>query len=202
MTYDTIILLARGIHLDEQGAFNFTKDGRAITYKTSGDPFEFCYKAVKKLHENGTQHIILVGGVVKGAEYISKPDIMEDVLVNRYGIPQSCLTKIVSESNTEGNAKAVKEFHATNTIAGNAGLLTNHYHLLRAMRDFVNIPNLRLLPVPAESIIYTDTGEFENIRTFYENEGLSYIIGNTPDANSEIKGIADKELGTYKSGIS
>jgi hypothetical protein len=201
MKYNTIIVLAMGIKVNKNGKHVFERDDLKTKYDITGDQ-EFRFKAVKKLYEGGARKFILVGGSVINAKSISKPDVMEDILVKEYYIPKSCLMKLVSENNTEGNAKAVKEYYSNCKITYSLGLLTNFYHLVRAMKDFSTIHNLRFIPIAAESVIYQNKNEFKKIRKFYEDTGFNLIIANTKGLNSEIKGISDKEFGNYKSGIS
>lgn len=201
MKYNTIIMLAMGIELSENGKYDFEKDGLKIKYNITGDP-EFRFKAAKKLYASETKKFILVGGSVKNAEAISKPDVMEDLLVKKYGIPKSCMVKLVSEANTAGNAKAVKEYIIKNKIDDDPGLLTNYYHMVRALRDFADIREKRFIPIVAEGQIYDEC--FDEIRKFYETNtiGLKKIIGESKDQSSEIKGLHDIESEKYKSGIS
>lgn len=82
--------------------------------------------------------------------------------------------------------------------------------MIRALRDFVDIHEVRFIPITAESIIYDE--EFDNICKFYkvhkrgdeeiEGYGYQHIIGETKDQKSEIRGLYCKECGEYKSGTS
>lgn len=188
-TYDTVILLAMGIEASNNG-----------NYILTGDPFEFRFKAIKRLYEQGVSRFILVGGTVLGIVGVSKPDVMENILTEKYGVPKECLIKLVSENNTEGNAKKIQEYANGHKDLGITALVTNFFHLPRATTTFLDFTDIIFKPVSAESIVY-DT-EHQNIRNFYQNEGLDIIIKEKINDNSEIKGIHDKELGTYKSGIS
>ncbi len=200
MVYKTVIILAPGIVKDDSGDQYFKNDSNELKYKITDDQFEFRFKAAKRLHELGVSRFVLVGGVVKDAPSISKPDVMENLLVTKYNMPLSCIIKVVSESNTEGNVKAVKEYLADNKIDRGLGLLTNFFHLPRAVKQFSEFTDLIFSPICAESVVYDI--EYENIRLFFANQGLELIIGSDPESKSEIKGLFQKEMGTYKSGIS
>ena len=179
--FDSIIVLAPGITLEEE---NISK------YKVSDDLFEFRFKAVAKLHQLGQSRFFLVGGPIKDYPQISKPDVMEWILVNRYGLPPTILTKLVSEANTEGNAKKIQEYAKT-TDLGTILIISNYWHLLRASNLFSDYTDLVFKTLPAESVVYDQ--EQDNINSFYSNQKI---------ITSEIKGLSDYYLGQYKSGSS
>lgn len=196
--YSAIIILAPEITEDKKGKLTFDKNGVNFNYEIEGDPHEFRFKAAQKFYsDDNNMEFILVGGMVKKKENIRKADVMKDVLESRYGIPPNLLNPIQSASNTEGNAMAIKRYlsQKNETYIDNIGLLTNFYHLPRAIKTFVDIAHLRLIPICAESIVYEE--EFENIRHFYHHEGFSRIINDIKDHHSEITGMLAQEIGSY-----
>jgi hypothetical protein len=134
-------------------------------------------------------------------ERIKKADFMKDILQSKYKIPSGSLNPIESASNTEGNAMRVKQYlsEKNESYINKIGLLTNFYHLPRAIKMFIDIAHLRLIPICAESIIYED--DFDNICHFYHHEGFSRIINDSKKCDSEIKGISAQEYGSYRSRI-
>lgn len=200
--YTYIVVLAPGITVREEGRFGFKTDAGVFRYDIAGDPFEFRFKAVAKLYtEKRTQKFLLVGGPVKTKEPISKPEVMKQRLETKYSVPSESLTIVKSSANTEGNAIAINQhLSCVNLSADSIGLLTNFYHLSRAIRIFIEFGKLRLIPISAESVIYQE--EYENIREFYNSEGFSRILDTQKEHNSEIKGMEAIEEGIYTSGTS
>ncbi len=210
--YSAIIILAPGITKANEGKLTFNKNGFNFNYKIEVDPHEFRFKAAKKFYsEDKNLELILVGGTVKDEnretvkvnnKEVLKADVMKQRLeCSEYGIPSKHLHPIQSASNTEGNAMAVKRYLSEKNDAyiNNIGLLTNFYHLPRAIKTFIDVSHMRLIPICAESIVYKE--EFENIRHFYHHEGFSRIINDLKDHDSEIKGMLAQEAGSYTSRI-
>jgi len=205
--YSAIIILAPGIIESNKGKLTFNKNGFNFNYEIEGDPHEFRFKAAKKFYlEDKNLEFILVGGTVKDEnketvkvndKEVLKADVMKDILESRYEISSNSLNPVKSDSNTEGNAMAVKRYlsEKNETYINNIGLLTNFYHLPRAIKTFIDIAHLRLIPICAESIVYKE--EFENIKHFYHHEGFSRIINDLKDHDSEIKGMLAQETGSY-----
>lgn len=212
--YKFIVVLSRGVTVKPNGPNRFSSGASDFNYEIEGDPYSFCFKAIKDLFDSGAcKNFILVGGVVKTANpdgsltdfidrqgtTVPKAEVMKDCLVNRYGIPSEHLITLVSASNTEGNAKAVQKYFQENSIidTDDVGILSIYNHLVRAMRIFIDVADLRLIPIPAEGLIYNE--EYSNIRKFYETDGFSKIIGLNINDPSEIKGMGDREKGEYTS---
>lgn len=196
--YSAIIILAPGITKTDNGKFTFKNGDVNFRYEIEGDPNEFRFKAVEKFYiDDRAIEFILVGGTVKNMDSVRKADVMKDILESKYKIPPNLLNPIKSASNTEGNAMAVKRYlsEKNEIYISNIGLLTNFYHLPRAIRLFIDVAHLRLIPICAESIVYDD--EFDNMRHFYHHEGFSRILNDSKDHDSEIKGMLAQELGSY-----
>src|SRR6185436_1382917 len=98
-------------------------------------------------------------------------------------------TKVVSPANTAGNAEAAKQYLASHKTTGPIALVTNYFHLLRALKDFSTVTEAALIPLASEAVVYAE--EYDNIRHFYETEGTATIIGEVRGQNSEIKGLRD-----------
>lgn len=200
--YVAVIVLAPGITQTENGKCEFSERKSTFRYEVEGDPHEFRFKAAQKLYRTrACSSFILVGGTVKNKEEILKADVMKDRLSTHYQIPEDRLIPIRSASNTEGNAiEAVRYLSEKNVLfIDGVGLLTNFYHLPRAIKTFIDVANLRLIPISAESVVYDD--EFDNIKQFYTSEGCSRILGDSKDSDSEIKGMFARETGSYASRI-
>ena len=201
-TYSAVVVLAPGIRRNTSGPLQFSDDlNLSFSYEVVGDPFEFRFKAAAKLYEiEATQRFLLVGGKVDGEEGVPKGAVMQHRLSTEYGIPVGALTPLVSASNTQGNARAVKEYlqQDSKIDVEEIGVLTNFYHLSRATRMFMEEVKLRLIPICAEGFILDD--EFDNIRKFYRDEALGYIVGDLETDRCEIRGLLALESAeTYDS---
>ena len=209
--YSAVIVLAAGVRQNDEGPRRFEQDGERFAYEIKGDPYEFRFKAVKKLFTTGaSSNFIVVGGDVEttkdgkkdkykgqSGEVVSKSKVMADCLINYYQIPADKIVVLHSESNTKGNAVEVARYFSENKTQSldQVGLLTSFFHLPRSIRTFADVGNLRLIPISAEGVIYEE--EFENIHQFYSEEGFSMILGDIQDQPSEIKGMGDQEKGSY-----
>ena len=213
--YPKIILLSAGINQNANGPHSFSNNIENFNYEILGDPYEFRFKAVRKLFVgNACPDFILVGGQVekvengrkskfigKGGKTIPKAEVMRYCLINNYNIPKENISATLeSESNTYGNAEAVSKYFKEKTINNveKIGILTSFYHLSRSVKIFKEL-NLPLIPICAESVIYDE--EFDSIKDFYDNEGFSKILADTKNSNSEIKGMGDQEKNSYTSGF-
>lgn len=200
MKYSIVIVLSPGVTKDDSGQLVFTQSSNSFKYYIEADPFEFRFKAVKKLYTSeAAKKFILVGGPVKNEEKVSKTEVMQDRLNSFYGIPIDRLITVPSAANTEGNAMAVLErlSDKNDSYINAAGLLTNLYHLPRAMKIFQKVANLRLIPICAESLLLDD--EFENVKNFYRNEASKLIVKENADDRCEIRGLSALESETYES---
>jgi hypothetical protein len=209
--YDKIIVLASGITVDKNGPYKFENNTEKFNYKIIKDPYEFSFKAVKKLFSAGIcSNFILVGGKVeivknktkakfigKNGTTIPKAEVMKYSLINNYGIPAENLTVLKSASNTIGNAKEILKYFKKQNIKNidKVGILTCFHHLPRTIKIFKETSNLFFDPICSESVIYNE--EFDLIRKFYQKEGLSIILGENKNENSEIKGMGDMEKNCY-----
>jgi hypothetical protein len=211
--YTKIIVLSRGVKQSDDGLKKFQNEKENFSYTIEGDPDEFCFKAIKKLFSDGAcSDFILVGGEVEiikdgkktafignTGKTISKVEVMHHSLVNNYEIPKENLTALKSVSNTKGNAKEIKKYFIEKNITdlNDIGILTNFYHLPRAIKIFKESTGLCFIPISAESVIYDE--EYDSIKNFYREQGFKMILGDTIEQDSEIKGIGDMEKGSYSS---
>jgi|GEM_PF-4169424 len=209
--YSLIIVPTAGIAQKDDGPLTFSDGVESFSYDIEQDPYEFCLKAVKKLNDTGAcSNFLIVGGAVQtrkdekkdkflGAtgNNVPKAEVMRDRLVKHYKVPLNCIRVLISESNTTGNAVAVASHFAAGNPApsGRLGLMVNFFRLARATGIFIDATKLPLIPISAESVVYEE--EFENIKEFYKQEGFAAIISSNRDSDSEIKGISDRENGTY-----
>jgi len=207
--YAAVIILSSGVTQMDEGSLVFNKDGIIFNYEFEGDR-EFRLKAAQKLYQDrACSNFIIVGGNVdtringelKTYNYnnqsVPKAKVIKSRLVEKYMIPESCITSLESIPSTEGNAIKVLQHLSEKNIQtlDKVGLLTNFYHLARAIRMFVDVSNLRLVPIAAEGVIYDE--EFESIKDFYKSEGFSRLLNDIRNCKSEIKGMGDREKGLY-----
>lgn len=200
MKYSAVIVLAPGITKEGSGQFSFSGDDKTFNYKIEGDPFEFRFKAVKQLHKNqAAPKFILVGGPVKNEEGVSKTKVMSHRLSTHYKIPIEQFITLPSVANTEGNALSVLEWisEKNSPYINAVGLLTNFYHLPRAIKIFQKTVGLRLVPICAESLLLID--EFENIKKFYRDEASKFIVKDNKGERDEIHGLLALESESYES---
>lgn len=129
------------------------------------------------------QYFVVVGGSK------SKVDSMKSFFVQEFekkkitNYPE--IIRVESEADTLGNMRAIKK--AITNFEGNIGLLTNFYHLPRAMRiaSMVN-PQLTLIPLSAEAV----KSSYDSSYPFFVNEILFRVY-------REISGLNDLEMGIY-----
>ena len=215
--YSAVVVLSPEIIENQKGKLTFKHNNGHISYSIDNDPHEFRFKAVKRLYKDGVcKNFILVGGVVKkwvgdkkkntliDGKPVPKKDVMRQRLeCSEYGIPRKNLLDVESMSNTKGNAMAVLEYLAkfNAPYINNIGLLTNFYHLPRAMKIFIEKAGLRLIPICAESIVYGEN--YEELKKFYKeivvsnDEKITRILADDVGDGSEIKGMWDMESGKY-----
>jgi len=228
--YTAVIVLAPDIIKRYNGKNEYLKDNISFKYDIDNDPYEFRFRAVERLYKDKyVKKFILVGGFVEKKEWnqekqkcekkeieiggnkIPKALVMKDRLEKEYNIKSEHLEVIESASDTKGNAIKIVEYLSTknNSYLENVGLLTNFYHLPRAIRIFIEVAKLRLIPICAEGLVCDDN--YENIRNFYtiykfdksecidekEENITDKIIGKMENKNSEIKGLGDIEKEQY-----
>jgi len=209
--YKAIVVLSKIITKNNQGSRKFDNGKNNFFYEILGDPYEFRFKAVKKLFSDGAcSNFILVGGevetiengkrtklIINNEETIPKAEVMRFSLINDYSIPARNLIVLKSASNTIGNAKETAKYFKAKNIKDldKIGILTNFYDLPRTIKLFKEEASLSLIPICAESVIYDE--EFDLIKNFYKKEGFSKIISDIKENFLEIKGMHDQEKGIY-----
>jgi len=203
-TYTAVIVLAPIIRESPQGRLTYQEGVFNFHYLVPNDPYEFRYKAVKKLFDAGVaERFMLVGGPIRNEknQVIVREEvealachIMKYTLTSKYEIPAAAMHTVSSRPNTIGNITAVsEELKARDSqYLARVGVLTNFYHLPRALRLFHEHSILRPIPICAESLLMSDEMEHEYIRKFYTEQGLPLILGQ-----GEIQGLSDIEKGTY-----
>lgn len=220
LPYTAVIVLAPGIEEAGDGRLEYSARGLAIKYKVdSTDQHLFRFQAVRALAEQGRcARFLLVGGPVQrrtadGLVYldgsdqrvrVSKPEVMGHLLKTASGLGDMVgkrkidLVTIGSRPSTLGNALAVAEYFRREppTTSGAIGLLTNFYHLPRAMRFFGSACPYPLVPICAESVVLTAAQGGPASRT---SELEAQIVATT-SANllQEIRGLGSLEQGTYQ----
>lgn len=211
--YSKIVVLSAGITENPKGPRKFADGKNNFNYEVLVDPYEFRFKAVKKLFQDGLcSEFVLVGGEVEtmnggikskfigsDGKTVEKAEVMRYSLVNDYQIPGNNFPAVLkSISNTRGNAEAVLRYFKENNVTNfdDIGVLTSFYHLPRSIKIFKEA-GLSLMPICAESVVYDQ--EFDLIREFYQKEGFSRILSEVEDTDSEIKGMGDQEKGSYNS---
>ncbi len=128
-----------------------------------------------------TNTIIVVGGSQKKVNDM-KGYLLQEFKKEKLINPPEII-RIESEPDTNGNLWAIKNCFQSagkiNLLEKNVGILTNAYHLLRAMRfasDIFN--NINFIPVAAESVLRKNYPEYQLhpksflLRTFKEIGGL------------------------------
>jgi len=208
--YSSVVILSPGITVSNNGPRKiFEGSPYEFSFKIEADPHEFRFKAAQKLYKICRDlNFIIVGGTVE--EYVdgkkqhatingvkfTKAKIIKEILVKDYGISGDHIIELTSESNTMGNMVRLADFlsEKNENFVKKTGLLTNFYHLPRAVKMQAKL-GLNLSPICAESIIYDE--EFDNIKEFYSGEGVSRTIGQEKANDSEIKGLNNLETGNY-----
>lgn len=202
--YSTVIVLPPKIVESKEGRLNYKEGIFEFRYSIKNDPYEFRYKAVSKLFHSGVvERFILPGGPVRkenndqlaseGVEPLS-PHIMKYTLVSKYGVAPDVLRVVSSAPHTIGNITAAYEElkNRDSVYLAKVGVLTNFYHLARALRLFAEHTAIRPIPICAESFLLSDEFERERVKKFYIESGLSYIL-----ENQELQGFLDIERGMY-----
>ena len=220
LPYTAVIVLAPGIEEAADGRFEYSAGGLAIKYTVdSTDQHLFRFQAARALAEQGRcARFLLVGGPVQrrtadGLVYldgsdqrvrVSKPEVMGHFLKRVSGLGDMVgkrridLVTIESQPSTMGNAQAVAEYFRREppTTPGAIGLLTNFYHLPRAMRFFGSACPYSLVPICAESLVLAAAQAGPRGRP---SELEAQILATT-SANllREIRGLGALEQGTYQ----
>lgn len=146
--------------------------------------------------ESMVKKIIVVGG---GAEKkyecsnFKKVDDMKKFLCCENEIDSNRVIRILSEPDTTGNLNAIKKLKILDEFKGKKDkivMLTNFYHLPRAMRmasDIFEGMNINFVSIAAEAVIKKCHPSY----SFYPKEFLFRIY-------REINGLRDWENGKYK----
>lgn len=181
--YDFVILLCPSL-MNKAGKFEeFSLDGSYLGGQVRMQAAVDLYK------KGGVKKFIVVGGGINNEKMKwDKVNDMRKYLIDN-GVPKTEIVRISSKADTHGNLRAVyKILH--NRLKGNVGILTNYYHLPRAMR-FANDPqikwNIKFIPICAEAVIKSSPPTYlQNIPSF-----LVRIF-------NDIKGLNDWEKGEYR----
>ena len=166
--YSAIIVLPPNIVESKEGRLNYKEGIFEFRYIMKNDPYEFRYKAISKLfHSGAVERFILPGSAVRkenneglaseGVEPLT-PHIMKYTLTSKYGVAPDVLRVVSSAPHTMGNIIAAYEElkNRDSLYLAKVGVLTNFYHLPRALRLFAEHTVLRPIPLCAESFLLSD----------------------------------------------
>lgn len=139
---------------------------------------EIRVEAVKVLRKQGrVKEIIVVGGPTEDG--VSKAKLIAE----RIG---GAVIQLESIPSTQNNIRVIKNY--LGDCGGKNGLLTNFYHLPRAMK-LTSSKGLNLIPICAEAILLTDDPNWlRKIEDWYGQASMYTRI------LSEIQGICSLEL--------
>lgn len=190
MKYDYIIVLCSE-KKDKNGKFPEFLDGKYLGGQTRMDA------AIEVYKENKEAEFIIVGGYDKNGEGSQKIEDMYEFLTNK--CQNIKIFKRPSLPCTFHNLVAIFNMWREYDIKlenKKIGLLTNFYHLPRALRfwgelrkneEFKNIIVSCPIPISAESVIQNIPSEMYNEKS---NEYLSALMG-------EVEGLKDIEKDSY-----
>lgn len=189
MNYDTVIVFCpdkKGI----DGKFPDFQDGKYLGGQVRMDA------AVRVYEDNKNAEFVLVGGYNEdngdeGSNYYQKSDKtsdMKDHMIDK-GVAEDHLVVVNSLPCTRHNLIAIFNKYGENLKAQRIAILTNFYHIPRALRFWSKLrdemPHLRNLDVP-RPIAAETMGDI--------NKGLEYITR----IEGELSGLIDIELDGYK----
>lgn len=180
MKYDKVFIHAAQMAKTE-GEYEFlTEDKHGFLHG------EIRVEAIKVLRKQGrVKEIVVVGGPTEDG--MNKVELIANMIGGK-------VTKLESIPSTRSNLDAIKSFLGEGS--GNNGLLTNFYHLPRAMRLAAE-KSLNLIPICAEAILLTDGFHWlEKIKAWY---GQDSMLTRTL---SEIQGLSRLEGENYSAYIS
>lgn len=146
-----------------------------------------------------TQNLVLVSGMdflynaPEPGTLIHEAELIRNMLVEDYGIDQTRIFYIKSDPNTAGNIGAIKSKMTDNgLVPSECAVVSNHYHVPRAWLD-LHFGDLRLPMYPAEAFLLVADSDCagEMIARFGGGPLAERVV-------QEIRGVADKIKGTYK----
>lgn len=135
--------------------------------------------------------LIVIGGGVKEFDEATKWRKVKDMrrFLEKNGVPRQSIVCIASEPDTSGNFRALWKEYGVELQGKTIGILTNFYHLPRAMRIAQDTQfnwNAVFVPICAEAIIIPTQSPL-----------LNYGPQITARITAEAKGLADWERGEY-----
>ena len=143
-------------------------------------------KAALDLNDQTNKFIVVGGGMEKEInERWLKTDDMYEYLLNN-SVDSSKIIRVASEPDTTGNMSAI--YKCLREVVNNkrVGILTNYYHIPRALRfaeDIFVEENVRFIPIIAES----------SVNTFPFKYWPQLIVRT----QNEVKGLTDWNKGIY-----
>lgn len=185
MKYNYVIVLCASTLND--GKFDeFSKDGSYLGGQVR-------MQAAADFCKNGnTEKLIVVGGGYGEKNKLKrwkKVDDMKSFLIGE-GISGKNIIRVCSNSDTSGNLRAIYITLNDNLKNKTVGLLTNFYHIPRAMR-FAQDPefvwNFKMIPICAESVANSSVPTYLK----YSTEFMMRVIG-------DVVGLRDWENGNYR----
>lgn len=179
--YDFVIILCpsflKGNKFDE-----FSPDGSYLGGQVR-------MQAAVDLYQRGVvKKLIVVGGMDNKKGKWAKVDGMRRYLIKN-DIPKDRIIRICSQADTHGNLRAIYKT-VKDKLKGEIGILTNFYHLPRAMR-FAHDPqfkwDIKFIPICAEAVI-------ESFPPTYLQQVPSFLVR----IFSDIKGLNEWEWEKYR----
>lgn len=186
MKYDYVIILCAS-PLNDEGKFDeLSSDGSYL-----GGPIRM-KAAVDFYKSKRVNKFIVVGGGMEEKKEEKKwrkvNDMRKYLIKNK--VPKKNIIRICSKSDTHGNMRAIYKTFKEKLKGKTVGVLTNFYHLPRAMR-FAHDPqvkwNVKFIPICAESVI-------ESVPTTY----LRFVPEFLCRIFSDIQGLKNWEKGNYR----
>lgn len=198
--------------LSADTAFGLAFDVEKASDRTSGfKPAQFDRSAAKDLFGDlrldgfaallrigFARKLVIIGGNEKRYEnetpQINRAWAIREMLIHDCGISPDVVASISSKANTTGNVDAMAEWMREGNLSiRECAVVSNHYHLPRASVDLVAAD----LPIPlyAAEAFWLIDGPDARL-----NELIERLDGGRMAERmaSEIKGIADKVIGSYK----
>jgi hypothetical protein len=125
-----------------------------------------------------TKEVVVVGGPIKDGQ--SKVELIAEMIKNDL-VP---VKKLESRPNTRSNVEVIKNYLSGKDDKEKNGLLTNFYHLPRALR-LISENGYKLVPIAAEAVLLADDPHWESaIKRWYSEESMKKRLF------FEIKGLA------------
>lgn len=159
--------------------------------------------AAQAYKENLSPAFLVTGGIQSGTNDVSRAQLLVDLMVKKYKVPQERVNVYISRSSTQGNSDATVDFlrnHPELLKKKRIGVITNDWHLPRALAMFKADPffadnSIELIGLPVEELL-------EKRSRYYKRWAKQ--VRETPEMETrrrmEETGLRDFIRGEYKSG--